>query len=350
MRWHNDQSVFAMPPRVLQPVRLNFRFTAAKEGPGQQSAPALRPICGWVFYNSLDQALVLCDRTGRLLGHLVIVKDRRGTRIQWEAGAGGVAIADIPNPALKSFAESLAETTPSAKPRLFELLNLIDGALERIRPAAAVRDTVLTGRPLALVSAGVGLELFGKAWTDPNKPAVAREGTGDETLNGLRVRVELGYAHSTEDGLIGVFRGGVYDRIVPTQLPPNLAASDYIRDPEAEPLRVGFTAPEQVTLLMDPWGSVRAACGLVPAKTISLAHADLDRVAAHMEASFRVGPVLLQSDRIALPTPAGEKGSWSFYGPFTDEKAAAVVPLDPKTFSDQPVVAAEGRLVLLAEE
>lgn len=351
MRWHNDQSVFAMPPRVLQPARLNFRFTAEKEDPGhRQSDPALRPICGWVFYNPLDQALVLCDRKGQLLGHLLIVKDQRGTRIHWEAGAGGVAIGNVANPTLKRFAESLVETTPSARPRLLELLNLIDRALERIRPAAAMRDTVLMGRPLALVNASVGMELFGKAWSDPSKPAVAREGTGDETLNRLRVRVNLGYAHSTEDGLVGVFRGGAFNRIVPTQLPPRLHASDYIGDPEAEPLRVGFNVPERVTLLMDPWGSVQAACGLVPAKTISLAHADLDRVAAHMEASFRVGPVLLQADRIALPTPAGEKGSWNFYGPFTDEKAAAVVPVAPGTFSDQPVVAAEGRLALLAEE
>jgi hypothetical protein len=200
------------------------------------------------------------------------------------------------------------------------------------------------------VNASVGLELFGKAWTDLNKPAVARAGTGNETLNSLRVRVNLGYAHSIEDGLVGHFRGGVYNRIVATQLPQNLTASDYVSDPKTDPLRIGFTAPEQITLLMDPWGSVQAACGLVPAKTISLAHADLDKIAAHMEASFRVGPVLLQPDRIALPTPAGEKGRWNFHGPFTNEKAAAVVPLDPKAFSDRPVVAAEGRLVLLTEE
>ncbi len=31
MRWHDDPTVFAMPPRVLQPARLNFRFTAAEQ-------------------------------------------------------------------------------------------------------------------------------------------------------------------------------------------------------------------------------------------------------------------------------------------------------------------------------
>ena len=85
-------------------------------------------------------------------------------------------------------------------------------------------------------------------------------------------------------------------------------------------------------MLMDPWGSVQAACGLVPAKSITLAHPALDQTVAQMETSFRVGPVLLQAGKIALPTPAGDKGTWNFSGPFTDQTAATVAALDPKYF------------------
>src|ERR1051326_3409834 len=307
MRWFNDQSVFAMPPRIVQPVRLNFRFTTPKQDPeAEQAQPALRPVCGWIFYNPLDRALVLCDRTGQLLGHLVMVKSQSGTRVSWEAGAGGVAIDEIKNTSLGNFAESLVES--AANPRLLQLLQLIDSSLARIRPSAALRDTVLVGRPLALVNASIGLELFGKAWADPTKSVVQESGTGDDGLNKLQVRVNLGYAHSIEDGLVGYFKSGAHNRIVATQLPSTLAASDYVKDPKTDPLRVGFVESQQVTLLMDPWGSVQAACGLVPAKSISLAHAELDKIIAQMEASFRVGPVLVQPDRIALPPPAGEKG------------------------------------------
>jgi len=350
IRWHNHQSVFAMPPRILQPVRLNFRFTAAKEVSEEHCDPALRPICGWMFYNPLDQALVLCNRNGDLMGHLLIVKEQRGTRIAWEAGAGGVAIDEIANSTLGNFAKSLIETTPSAKPRLLDLLTLIDSATARIRPATARRDTVLVGRPLALVNAGIGLELFGKAWTDPNKAPVALENTGNETLNKLRVRVNLGYSHNTEDGLVGYFKGGVYNQIVATKVPDELKASSYTKDPAGDPLRIGFGAPEQLTLLMDPWGSVQAACGIVPAKTITMGRSELDEVVMRMETSFRVGPVLLQADKISLPTPAVDKGAWNFSGPSTNHTAVAVAAPDLKTFSDQPVLATEGRLVLLNEE
>ena len=351
MRWHDDQSVVAMPPRVLQPVRLNFRFTPDPEDKNpKQGDPALQPICGWLFFNRLDQALVLCDRHGDLMGHLVITKDARGRTIGWDGGAGGVAIEKITNPSLQAFAKSFIQTTPIENPKLLELLNLIDATLERIRPAAARHNTVLVGRPLALVHASVGLELFGKAWIDPNERVVARTGTGNPALDALRVRVNLGDLHNVEDGLIGYYKAGAYDRVVVPQLSDNIKASTYIADPKSDAVQVGFGAPDRITMLMDPWGSVQAACGLVPAKTISLAHAELDQTVTHLETSFRVGPVLLQGDKIALPTPTGDKGVWNFSGPTTNQAATTVVSLDPKIFDDQPVVVTEGRLLLLNEE
>jgi hypothetical protein len=333
---------------VLQPVRLNFRFTAATENRNDlaNNQPALSSIYGWIFYNPLDRALVLCDRKGELVGHLKIVKQNPGFSISWEAGANGVALGDISNKNLQAFAKSFVETTSS--PKLLELLNLIDNSLQRIRPAAARRDTVLVGRPLALVSASVGLELFGKPWSDPH--AAPPDLPANDKLDRLQVRVNLGDPHSVEDGLIGYFKDGAYDRIVVPQLSAQIKASNYIGDPQVHGLRAGFKTSQALTLLMDPWGSVQAACGLVPSKTITLAHPELDKTVGQMEASFRVGPVLVHPDRLALPTPTGNKGTWNFSGPLTEQKAAAVIALDPRYFSDQPVVATEGRLLLLNDE
>ena len=352
MRWDDDRTRFAMPPRVLQPVRINFRFTAATQNRNEitNPEPALSSICGWIFYNPLDHALVLCDQKGELMGHLVIVKDGGGFRITWEAGAGGVAIDQVSNPTLKAFAQSLIQSTTTSKPRLLELLKLIDKSLERIRPSGGRRESILVGRPLALVNASIGLELFGNAWSNPQTAPVVSPGTGDAKLDALQVRVNLGYARNVEDGLIGYFKAGAYNRIVVPQLPDTVTTSEYIGDPAVHALRVGFGAPQPVTLLMDPWGSVQAACGIVPAKTITLAHPELNKTVAKMEASFHVGPVLLQPNRLALPTPTGNTGTWNFSGPLTEEKAAPVIPLDPRYFSDQPLVAAEGRLLLLNEE
>jgi len=51
-----------------------------------------------------------------------------------------------------------------------------------------------------------------------------------------------------------------------------------------------------------------------------------------------------------LPTPTGDKGVWNFSGPLTNQAAAPVAAFDPKHFSDHPVVATEGRLLLLNED
>src|SRR6185369_5690368 len=353
MRWHEDPKFVAMPPRVIQPARLNFRFTAAENSLVESDCdPALSPICGWICYNPLDETLVLCDRAGRLEGELVITTQQNAFRVDWDRGARGVALADIRDLSLRAFAKSLVETKLTEKPRLLDLLALIDRALERIRPAAARREGALFGRPLALVSAQMGLELFGKSWTDPRKTPVPAplEKAGDATLNALLVPVRLGCAHNTEDGLVGYYKAGDYGRIVPTELAKRFEPTGYIADSESAAVRVGFGPPEHLTLLMDPWGSVQAASGVVPAKSITLAQVDLDKTLAQMEASFRIGPLLLQSDRLALPTPAGDKGRWSFSGPLTNNLAAALAPSDPRYFSDQPVVAAEGRLLLLNKE
>jgi hypothetical protein len=360
-RWHDDPFVLAMPPRVVQPVRLNFRFTAADDpsatNDADATAAALAPVCGWIFYNPLDRALALCDRDGRLTGELVVVEESGKHLVKWEPDAGGGALDEIRNADLRAFARSLVETAPTAKTRLHELLELIDGALKRIRPAAARRDAALFGRPLALVSTRLGLELFGKAWTDPREPVEEDRpaGAGDARLDALRVRVLLGYSHNTEDGLVGYFKAGDFNRLVPAHTPseaepPMARSSNYIADPERDAVRVGFGAPESLTLLMDPWGSVQAAVGIVPAKTIMLAQSELDGTLARMEASFRVGPVLMQPDRIALPTPVGEKGRWHFRGPLTGDAAIPIGPSDPRYFGERPVVAADGRLLLLTAE
>ena len=351
MRWHGNPEYVAMPPRVIQPTRLNFRFTPSDNTAlGADSDPALSSICGWMFYNPLDQALVLCESDGRLAGELVITKEPQNHwRVKWGAAEGGKKLVDIRNTCLKNFAESLVENLVP-NPKLLDLLKLIDRGLQRIRPASARRDVALFGRPLALVSATIGLELFGKAWADPTAraPSARPSTTGDPSLDDLLLRVSLGCSHNTEDGLIGYFVNGKYNRLVVNHLPAMTdLRSGYVSQQQADTVSVGFRTSVSLTLLMDPWGSVQAACGLVPAKSITLADAVLDKAVAQLETSFRVGPVLLQGDKLALPAPAGDKGTWNFTGPFTNNAAETITPFDSKYFSDQPVVATEGRLVLL---
>ena len=169
-------------------------------------------------------------------------------------------------------------------------------------------------------------------------------------LDALQVPVYLGCPHNTEDGLIGYFKKDLFDRIIPAALSPEINTDGYIAHPENDAVRIGFGSAEPVTLLMDPWGGVQAATGLVPAKTITLAEDDLSETLARMEASFRVWTVLLQSDRLSLPTPASEKGKWNFAGPLTNNATVSIAPSDPRYFSDKPVIAAKVGCCLLTRK
>ena len=382
VRW-DGHPVLAMPPRLAQPARLNFRFVAASQAPVESgSDPDSSPICGWVFYNPQDEALAVCDPAGRLLGELALGHHPTGgSTVRWEpnlavkktdTGASptdpaadfagmlsgpslptrnGAALAD-----LAAFARGLIQETPANPSRLEQLLELIDAALERIRPAVARREGVVFGRPLALVSARLGLELYGKAWTDPLQPVPAdgpARGTGDPMLDKLQVPVRLGCAHNVEDGLVGYYRNRQFDRIVPTELPETRQPQgDYLADRDKDATLVGFTAAEPLHLLMDPRGSVLAGVGILPAKSIALDRPELDAILARMEVSLRVGPVLLPPGRPMLPTPAGEHGRWHLHrvdpaGPATAEPVA---PFDSRSRPESPCAAAEGRLVLVRDE
>ena len=73
-------------------------------------------------------------------------------------------------------------------------------------------------------------------------------------------------------------------------------------------------------------------------------------IAAFVRAALKDLTKRVLAGKIVLPTPTGEKGKWKFYGPFTDQSVTAVAPFDPKSLSDQTVVATEGRLLLVNEE
>jgi hypothetical protein len=303
------------------------------------------------------QALVLCDREGRLAGELSIKEERGRFLVGWERGASGINLDGIRNASLKAFAKSLVQPEAAQQTRLHDLLKLIDRASERIRPAAARRDSSLFGRPLALVNAHLGLELFGKAWTDPYQKAGSTRpaGTADAALDALRIPVNLGCLHNMEDGPIGYFKSSDFTRIVPARLPQENERTEqwpsgYMAHPVVDAVRAGFIEPEVLTLLMDPWGSVQAACGIVPAKTILLPPDELEKTLARMGASFRVGPVLLYAGKIAMPTPAGEKGRWNFTSPLTGDAPTPVLQSDPRFFTDKPVFATEGHFLLVNTE
>jgi hypothetical protein len=376
--WPAAAGRLALPPRIVQPARLDFRFVAA--GDSQTASdlhPDTHPICGWVYANYLDQALTICDETGHLLGELALVDDGKGGyAVRWECLVKGKApetsLAALgADPTLNSFVAALADPTPQPRQKLQDLLDLIDQRVATIRTGSESHRFRLAGRPLALVNARVGLELFGAAWQDPSpdkatRPAAPGAGSGDPALDRLRLPVQLGHAGLESDGLIGYYirSGGSspagMSRIIPAGGPllPQTGSTGYVSpDPNADAVTVGFGAPAAVTLLMDPNAAVHASARIVPAKAITLPAAFIEQARSALEFAVRVGPALLYKPlpdaaaaatgpSAALNVPVGLAGQWRFRSPLAPEGATVLSPATQPSFSGALPLAVEGRLVL----
>jgi hypothetical protein len=350
-------------PRIVQPARLEFRFVDADDHATDSDLhPETHPVCGWVYINYLDQALAICDGSGRLLGEIVLIDDGGGEHAtRWEClKKGKVPTTDVAalgvSATLVDFVKGLLDPTPHPRQKLQDLFDLVDAALANIRPTDESHRFRLTGRPLALVNARVGLELFGAAWQDPSPdngtgPPAADAGTGDATLDKLRLPVQLGYAGLARDGLIGFYARGDgqagMSRIIPAaghslQQKP----SGYV---SSEDVPVGFDAPAAVTLLMDPNAAVHACVRILPAKAITLPAAFVEQARTQMELSVRVGPTLVQNSRPgALPVPQGLMGQWCFRSPVTPDGVPVAAPDTRSGLGGALPLAVEGRLVLEA--
>ena len=165
----NPHLVF-LPPRLVQPARLNFRWLAAQGGdpssgdePEMNAHPETTPVCGWFLPNNLDNSLMVYDNTGQALGS-ISAPERK-----W-IPAPGTSI--LPNEDWNVHLRTLVTHLPmcpiqKTKGRYFWRLFFsgIDCSLERIDPENFAQHeglAMLMGRPIAVVRAVVNLELRGQ--------------------------------------------------------------------------------------------------------------------------------------------------------------------------------------------
>jgi len=217
-----------LPPRLVQPARLNFRWLAA--GLGRRSSedevqanahPATTAVCGWLLPNRLDESVQVYDADGHALGSIGVRKR------QWRPAPGASRVADERwNAHLWRLVSHLLERAHDpAGTFLDDFLEGIEIALERIDPEGVAQHTALAlllGRPLAVVRATLDVELRGRPavnqdWnvfrSDLDRDLRA-EGQGrDEPVERdtdavakVRIPIRLGDDRQLNDGLVGYWK------------------------------------------------------------------------------------------------------------------------------------------------
>jgi hypothetical protein len=347
-----------LPPRLVQPARLLLGWLSAWSD-NQESLGDLEtnPICGFVVLNRLDRSLLIYETTndehviygtgndakapvGRLLGAVQTVQYVDGSGpVRWSTISmrpftGTPATlpprvltdAEIPNPHLRDFVNGLLKLTGGALGTPFQtFLDLLERREEAAElPVDQGLQSVLAGRPLALVRASLRLELDGPPLRDetaiPSEQAPA--------YLSVKFPVRLGDRRLGPDGLVGYFlddgTGTAYDRLrlaADEQSYQKDAAHGYFHDqrdlevpcdPDAGPIKL--------TLLLDPEPGVHVVSGILPANRVHLPRPLVATTLADLDIPFLVAPFLGERvtdpnspRRMPLPTVGHKEWTWKFF-------------------------------------
>ena len=339
-----------LPPRIVQPSRLNFRWLAADEGftleedddPEMNSHPVSSPICGWLLPNNLDDSLMVYDARGRALGSLN--EDGR-----WETAPGsGPSIAGwpLPSPHLHKLVTYLQEQEKVTHGFLSEFLIVLERALENIDPENPMGHealALLMGRPIAVVRASLNIELQGlpaidqewnvlrqdmeRAFLSESTPDRARPERSDretEDFTKVQFPIRIGEYRQLNDGLVGYWieEDDTYkaSRFYAPQTDGNTQEGKVTHrniavHRENEPIAIWQSIddpPQKLTMLIDPRGSVHATSGILPTKAIAIPVDQFSEALRNIEVTFLSAPILTDRGKITLPLPDEPGYVWSW--------------------------------------
>jgi hypothetical protein len=340
-----------LAPRLTQAAKVQLRLLQRDDDTVfSNSADATSPISGWVMPNHLDNSLMIYDAEGNSLGSVIKVQSETTSEswsVRWDAAVGTQsplgAPPDIANPHLSGFVLGLLETGYSGAAAYDALMASIDSSLW-VRPGRSLQHgnlALLMGKPLAVVRAQIGLELFGtpvypQAWAETGA-YYNREGQYVPTpppYLSKKFAVRLGDAQLNENGVFGYFQADDYTTFFPVygargqtlrirqslrsslSRPPTFdmagpSGSDYVQPGHLLDLQPDGPVVK-LTVLMDPSGILPVFAGALPYQYQTLPNGPVSAALNRLEASFRVGPLLTDPAAIRMPLPSEMRGKWSW--------------------------------------
>ncbi|TRU82289.1 MAG: hypothetical protein EWV76_04890 [Microcystis novacekii Mn_MB_F_20050700_S1] len=319
--------LISLPPRLVQPARINFRWLSATQGEQEtNSHPATTPICGWILPNNLDNSLAVYDNQGKALGSINYINKQA----QWEAAPGDnlpLAVEDIQDTHLQRLVKHIiASNNEGDSDFLDNFITALDSGLENINPENSAQHqglALLMGRPIAVVRASLNLELeglpainqdWGVFWQDLRRDF--RETDGFEKV---KFPIRLGEYKQLNDGLLGywleekeslsqVFYAPQSDAegVIDSQIKFHDSANAWHIDLTVE------EPPQTLTMLIDPRGKVHATTGILPVKALDIPPDQYQDALEKIEITFFSAPILTDYGKInlVLPDEVGYQWSW----------------------------------------
>jgi len=319
----DDPYLVSLPPRLVPPSRVNFRWLSAVQDEQEMNDdPATSPVCGWLLTNNLDSSLMIYDGDGKALGAI-------NQLARWEASPGDNAPLtedEIPNPHLQRVVKHICSLGAQF---VSDFISTLDNALENIEPEnfAQHQDlALLMGRPLALVRAFLNLELLGlpavhQGW-NAFRQDMERNTRETNHFEDVGFPIRIGEYRQFNDGLAGYWKEDDENYTEGIFYAPQSVGDDeggidneHIRTHANDPMTIFQSVqspPQFLTMLIDPRGSVHATSGISPSKSISLPPDQYAPALQAIEITFLSTPVLTELQKIRLPLTDEPGYEWSW--------------------------------------
>lgn len=349
----NQEKIF-LPPRILTPTRLWFRWLSASFDPSvdgitedfveMNSHPATSPVCGWILPNHLDILLFFYDADGAAIGSFGIEHNtlKYRTRPGNPANVSDSLTEDIGplgSPTVNTHtADFMWYVDGNDVNFLKDLMAAIENSNHFINPAGHSQDaslSVLVGRPLAITRAVLGLETAGnvlpvsQAETSANSAFPLdvnnnryeysdRQNFSTSQLASVKFPLRMGDLANINDGLVGYLLETSGTSPYSTFYSPAAmgAGGNNVEKPTADTIELTLNADViNVTMLVDPRAPIHATTGILPVEELELPSDQYERAMQSLAMVFFTNPVLQAAPGLTLPLPLESGYDWNWITP-----------------------------------
>lgn len=303
------KQTMVLPPRLVQPARLTFRWVKEKGA----------CIFGWLVPNYIDGSLMVYDGTGEMIGTYLEITDRGGiSRVKFLPARGRSSGADRSgiHPRLREFLESFDEVMMGRKPKERSAFHQFTGFLSdelsaMSLPGMAFQKNLMhfIGRPLALADAEIGIETKTPLWREQTWTGKSRN---TNILKTLKLPLRLGDQRKQSEGLVGFFKkegkGNHYCQNFYAY--GSHEGTGYVRFDNRIAVPVNQTVRH--TLLFDPAHAVHLVSGVLPVRQERMDETDVLNAQESLNMEMLVNPVFAGADKLRLPLALLPGRTWAF--------------------------------------
>ncbi|RAJ83685.1 hypothetical protein CLV59_103657 [Chitinophaga dinghuensis] len=299
------ESPWQLPPRLLQPSRLNMEWVDYKNDTAVLNLAAdVNPVCGWILSNHLDKSVMVFLPDGTNAGEIALRQNGQTAVPSYIAPPhNDISSVDQITAASSHLGAFISAMLTKTADEFRVFINAIDATLWTTDPLGNRTDqnlSLLIGRPLALARASLQFELDGLPitscdWPAPVSAAPVDPNIPDFTTSPFSIR--LGDQGSPADGVIGYFEDQQYDQfncvVAPEESQSYVKQIGPLQQADGNYLQLAFNSPvKYITLLVDPRASIHAFTGILPIKELIVPTQFVDTPLSSMEVTFTVGPLL----------------------------------------------------------